>query len=148
MKIFVDADSCPVKQEILTLAKEYNSDVVFVASIRHMMNETMEGTWKYVDPDAEAADLYIFNHLQKGDVLVTQDIGLAGLALSKQVHVLSPRGYIFEEDKMADELHFRHLAAKARRSGVYSKGPKAFTDADESRFIVNMKKILSEAAGR
>ncbi|MBM7650010.1 uncharacterized protein YaiI (UPF0178 family) [Bacillus ectoiniformans] len=148
MKIFVDADSCPVKQEILTLAKEYKIEAVFVASIRHMMNQTMEGTWKYVDPDAEAADLYIFNHLQKGDVLVTQDIGLAGLALSKQVNVVSPRGHVYHEDNMANELHFRHLAAKARRSGVYSKGPKAFTDADNSRFMVNMKNILSQAAGR
>ncbi|MDQ0213907.1 uncharacterized protein YaiI (UPF0178 family) [Oikeobacillus pervagus] len=143
MKIFVDADSCPVKEEIISVASEYNSKVIFVASTSHQVKREIGGVWKYVDPDDQAADLYIFNHLRKGDLLVTQDIGLASLALSKGGYSLSPRGIIFNESRMDEALHFRYLSAKARRAGVHTKGPKVFTEVDRRNFIHALREMIA-----
>lgn len=88
--IHVDADACPVKDEILHCASLHEIEVCFVASYKNMMNNP-EGKWVYVDADKEAADLYIVNSVKKGDIVVTADIGLAGTLLPKNVYVLSPR---------------------------------------------------------
>jgi len=147
MKIFVDADSCPVKKEVLSIAAAFSVPVIFVASIRHQLSKEIGGTWKYVDPDDQAADMYIFNHLRNKDLLVTQDIGLASLALSKGAFALSVRGYVYEEGKIESDLQFRYLAAKARRAGRHTKGPKALTNEDVQRFMQNLERILSKVAG-
>ena len=82
LSIYVDADACPVKKEILDCATRFQVDVVFVASYINMMNNP-EGKWVYVDAVKEAADLYIVNAVKKGDIVITNDIGLAGTLLPK-----------------------------------------------------------------
>lgn len=146
-KIIVDADSCPVKEEIVELARIFDIEVVFVASYNHMINEPLGGTWHYVDSDKEAADLFIMNYVNTGDIAVTQDIGLASTLLSKKVYVLSPRGSLYEEKDIESALHMRYLSAKARRQGKYGKGPKPFTRDDRTRFKKNFTEILSKIKG-
>ncbi|MFT4412666.1 YaiI/YqxD family protein [Fredinandcohnia humi] len=146
-KIFVDADACPVKEEILKLAGTYNVDVVFVASYAHVMSNPMGGEWIYVDSDKEAADLYIMNHARRQDIVITQDIGLASILVNKGVIAISPRGNEFEEENMDHILHLRYLSAKDRRSGTYSKGPKPFTEDHRYHFNKVFEKILSNLAG-
>ncbi len=85
--------------EIVEIASEFCARVLFVASYDHHMKEeksTYED-WKYVDAGKEAADLFIMNHAVKGDITITQDIGLASTLLLKGVQVLSPKGIMFEE---------------------------------------------------
>ncbi|MDR4888974.1 YaiI/YqxD family protein [Fredinandcohnia sp. QZ13] len=146
-KIFVDADACPVKEEIVSIAGTYNINVVFVASYAHVMSNPIGGKWVYVDADKEAADLYIMNHAIKKDIVITQDTGLASILVNRGVTVLSPRGKEFKEEDMEQILHFRFLSAKERRSGSYSKGPKPFTDEDKQHFTKIFKKSLSNIAG-
>jgi uncharacterized protein len=143
----VDADSCPVKEEIVEIAHNFDINVVFVVSYNHMINGPIEGTWHYVDSDKEAADLFITNHVNTGDIAVTQDIGLASTLLSKKVYVLSPRGSLYEEKDIESALHMRYLSAKARRQGKYGKGPKPFTREDRTRFEKNFTEILSKIKG-
>lgn len=143
----MDADSCPVKEEIVEIAHNFDINVVFVASYNHMINGPIEGTWHYVDSDKEAADLFIMNHVNTGDIAVTQDIGLASTLLSKKVYVLSPRGSLYEEKDIESALHMRYLSAKARRQGKYGKGPKPFTREDRTRFEKNFTEILSKIKG-
>ncbi|RLQ98191.1 YaiI/YqxD family protein [Falsibacillus albus] len=145
--IYVDADACPVKAEIVEIARKYQFNTVFVASIAHKMNEPVLGEWVYVDADKESADLYIINHIQKMNVVITQDIGLAGLLLPKDVYVLSPRGIEFKEDTIEIALNYRYAAAKARRQGKYGKGPKPFLPEDRLRFSTMLTNILSKIAG-
>jgi len=78
------------------IAQNFDVNVSFVASYNHVTNDTLGGTWHYVDSDKEAADLFIMNHVDAGDIAVTQDIGLASTLLSKRVTVLSPRGSLYD----------------------------------------------------
>ncbi|CAI9388593.1 MULTISPECIES: YaiI/YqxD family protein [Bacillaceae] len=145
--VYVDADSCPVKEDIVEIASYYHYELLFVASYAHMMKENDEQKWKYVDSDKEAVDLFIMNATKKQDIVVTQDIGLASTLLLKQVTVLSPRGVIFEEKTINTALDMRYLSAKARRKGVYGKGPKPYTEEDCQKFRRNFIRILSKVEG-
>ncbi|WP_147532389.1 YaiI/YqxD family protein [Bacillus marasmi] len=142
--IFVDADSCPVKQELLYIANQFEIPVVFVASYAHMSIHPPEERWIYVDNEKEAADLYIQNHISKWDIVVTQDIGLASTLLLKEVSVLSPKGMVYKEEDMETALQMRFLSAKARRRGQYGKGPKPFSKDDRQRFIHQLTELLSD----
>jgi uncharacterized protein YaiI (UPF0178 family) len=145
--ILVDADACPVKEEISSIGHTYKIDVHFVASYSHVVSRKIEGTWVYVDDEKESADLYILNHAKKNDIVITQDIGLASMLVSRNVYVLTPRGKQYEENEMELSLHMRFLSAKERRKGNYSKGPRAFSEKDRENFIYSLKKTLSKIAG-
>lgn len=144
--IHVDADACPVKEEILHCARQFDTDVCFVASYKNMMNNP-EGKWVYVDTDKEAADIYIVNSVKKGDIVVTADIGLAGTLLPKNVYVLSPRGKEYTNDNISMLLDMRYQSAKLRRQGKHTKGPKAFTKNDRTCFTNKLLKTLSNVEG-
>ncbi|PLR76990.1 DUF188 domain-containing protein [Bacillus sp. V3-13] len=145
--LFVDADSCPVQKEIVEIAASFSVEPIFIASYNHVKRNDGEAVWKYVDAGKEAVDLYIMNHVKKGDITVTQDIGLASTLLGIGVYVLSPRGTLFEEKDIDTALDLRYLSAKARRRGIYGKGPKPYTDRDRSRFVNKLTNILSKFAG-
>ncbi|WP_342666998.1 YaiI/YqxD family protein [Priestia koreensis] len=147
MRVFVDADACPVKKEISTIADVLNVAVIYVASYNQASAHNAEGEWKYVDAEKEAADLYIMNQAKPQDVAVTQDIGLASILVKQGVNVLSPRGRYFEEKDMSEALFMRYVSAKERRAGHYGKGPKRFTDRDRERFKETFQKLLSKLAG-
>ncbi|EDL63151.1 YaiI/YqxD family protein [Bacillus sp. SG-1] len=143
----MDADACPVKEEITDISKVFGLKVIFIASNAHRKNTPEAGEWVYVDSSKEAADLYIMNHIKKGDLLVTQDIGLASIVLPKGVYAISPRGKEFREETISTALDFRYLSAKERRKGKFGKGPKPYTAEDRDRFVFTFKKILSNFAG-
>jgi uncharacterized protein len=145
--VFVDADACPIKIEIFSLACKYNIPSVFVSSYNHF-SPSQKMQWVYVDTEKEAVDLYILNRAAKGDVVVTQDIGLASMLVSRGVHVISPRGKVYEDGEMDGVLYFRYLQAKQRRQGVYRKGMKRFSDQDRRAFLQNFEKILSKLEGK
>lgn len=145
--IFVDADACPVKEECISCSKQFNVEVIFVASIKNKSHSYTDEKWVYVDWDKEAADLYMMNASVKGDIAITSDIGLAAALLGKGVCVISPKGTIYNETNIDSLLFLRHTAAKKRRRGVYSKGPKAFTAQDRDNFQETLIKILSNFAG-
>lgn len=145
--MYVDADACPVKKEILDCGARFQVDVIFVASYKNMMNEP-EGQWVYVDAEKEAADLYIINAVKKGDIVITNDIGLAGTLLPKKVYVLSSKGGEYTDDNISMLLDMRYHSAKLRRAGKHTKGPKAFTKEDRSKFIHKLAEILSNFEGK
>jgi uncharacterized protein YaiI (UPF0178 family) len=145
--IYVDADACPVKEEIVLLADTYRFCAIFVASYAHVSTKNIGGEWIYVDMEKEAVDLYIVNHASNGDIVVTQDIGLASLLLKRQVIVLSPRGKQYLEKDMDETLYIRYLSSKERRAGKYGKGPRAFAESDRHKFVKTLKKILSDYEG-
>lgn len=112
-----------------------------------MTSNTLGCEWKYVDTDKESVDFYIMNHTKIGDIVVTQDIGLASTLLLKGVKVIHPRGKIFSESDISVALDMRYLSAKLRRSNKHTKGPKPFTQIDRLSFYENFNKILSNYAG-
>jgi uncharacterized protein YaiI (UPF0178 family) len=112
-----------------------------------MKNNLNGAAWKFVDTNKEAADLFIMNNVRKGDLVVTQDIGLASTLLLKGVHVLSPKGIPYEEKDIHTALDLRYLSAKARRRGIYEYRPKPYSREDRARFVKELTKILSNFEG-
>jgi uncharacterized protein YaiI (UPF0178 family) len=104
-----------------------------VASYQHYSTHT-KGNWIYVDPDREAADLYIVNHVRSGDLVVTQDMGLAGLLTQRDIRVLTPRGKNINEGNIMGLLDQRYISKKWREKGHHTKGPKAMTNEDKVLF--------------
>ncbi|HYG57954.1 MAG TPA: DUF188 domain-containing protein [Symbiobacteriaceae bacterium] len=131
MRVLVDADACPVLPIIRRLCARAGVEVITVSSFRHHIdgeNHVMVG------PESQAADMAIINRTKRGDLVVTQDWGLAGLALAKGAHALSPWGHRFRDDEMDGRLAQRALHARLRRGGVRLPGPKRRTGADDEAF--------------
>ena len=130
-----------MKEEVVSLGTKYKFNTIFVASYAHMVTYNIGGKWVYVDSEKEAVDLYIMNHAKSGDIVITQDFGLASVLVNRNVLAMSPRGKIFKEKDMDSILHLRYLSAKERRSGSYSKGPKPYSQEDRDNFLVSLEKI-------
>lgn len=143
MKIVVDADACPVKAEVVSIAKQFVVDVMMVASFDHYLPPTDGITVVQVDRSDQSADMYIANRIVPHDILVTQDFGLAAIGLSKGARVLSNRGQVYTNENIDFLLERRHQGAKHRRSGRFGKGPKPFTNADRNNFLQTLTKVLS-----
>ncbi len=144
-KIIVDADACPVKSEIISIGQQFKVEVLIVASFDHRMAPASEGvTVVQVDRSDQSVDLYIANRVSRGDILVTQDYGLATIGLAKGAITLSNRGQQYKNETIDFMLERRHELAKQRRNGKYARGsgPKAFTDEDRNYFLQSMTKVL------
>ncbi len=142
-KILVDADSCPVKDNIYKVAQGLKIPVLLVASTSHRICSENDGIQTItVDNSPQAVDLALMNYVAAGDIVVTGDYGLAVLALSKQATPLSPRGFIFTDRNIDSLLLQRHMEAKIRRGGGRTKGPKVFTAEDSQRFAETLRKLI------
>ncbi len=92
----------------------------------------------------DAADFAIVERLSSGDVVVTQDIGLAAMVLGRGAHAISPRGRRYTTATIDMELAVRHAEQKHRRAGGRTKGPSAFEDEDREHFVAVLERVLSE----
>lgn len=142
IKLIVDADACPVKPEITDAAAQFGVPVVMVASYDHRLQAAEGVEIVQVDRSDQSVDLYIANRLKAGDILVTQDFGLATIGLAKRATVLSNRGQTYTDRTIDFLLENRHESARGRRRGKYGKGPKAFTDRDRQGFLQTLTKLL------
>ncbi|WP_152656023.1 YaiI/YqxD family protein [Oceanobacillus sp. CFH 90083] len=144
MKIYVDADACPVKDIIIAEAGKKSIPVVLVTSISHFSLKAYPDWVEtiYVDTGADAADYRIMKLAAKKDIVVTQDYGLASLALAKGCYVLHHKGFAYTNDNIDQLLQSRYLSAKERRSGKHSKGPKALTEEDRQKFLELFQKYV------
>src|SRR5690606_34522959 len=97
MKIYVDADACPVQNEVIQIAGEFNLPVVLVKSISHFSHDQLPSFVEtvYVDQGRDVADLEIMKRAQKDDIVVTQDYGLASLVLGKGCLVIHHKGFLY-----------------------------------------------------
>ncbi|ANS75151.1 hypothetical protein AWM70_11510 [Paenibacillus yonginensis] len=144
MRIVVDGDSCPVKQEIAETARAFSVPVLMVASFDHLIQESEGVEVARVDRSSQSADMFIANHIASGDIVITQDYGLAALAIAKCCDVLSPRGEAYDAGNIDYLLERRHVQAKARRAGRHSKGPRPFTAEDRAYFQQKLTKLLED----
>ncbi len=149
MRILVDADACPVKDDIIELAAQRELPVTLYANFHHVMPQAPGVETVCVDDFPDEADWAIANAAQKGDVVVTQDYPLASLALGKGAFALSPRGLIYTEDNIFGLLEERHRTLARLRSGKRPrKGPKPFSKGDRAEFRATLAQILDSREGR
>lgn len=146
--IFIDADACPVTRDAIDLGRSRGALVVLVANStqnleRHTRRSGVEAI--QVSGGRDAADFAIIERLNAGDVVVTQDIGLAAMALGRGAKAIGVRGRIFHLATIDAELAVRHAEAKLRRAGGRHGGPSPFTDEDREHFIEQLSRLMDQA---
>lgn len=148
MKIHVDGDGCPVKQEVYRVARRCALRVHVVAN-KSMQTPDDESVEMVVVSDGfDAADDWIVEHAAAGDVVVTSDIPLAARCLKKNAFVIDPKGRRFTENDIGSALASRELMAHLRESGVMTGGPAPFTDRDRSKFLQALDAAIQESRRR
>jgi uncharacterized protein YaiI (UPF0178 family) len=133
--IYVDADACPVKDEVYRVAQRYGLKVLLVSNawLRAPNEEWIAVV--VVGAELDAADAWIVEHVTEDDIVVTADIPLAALCLEKGSSVLGPRGRPFTEDSIGGALATRELMSQLREMGEVTGGPPAFEKRDRSQFL-------------
>lgn len=136
MKVMIDGDASPVKKVAIEETKKRNIPIVLVSSFAHYSTKEQPPHVEiiYVDSSAEAADYKIMQLASRGDILITQDYGLASLALGKGCIVLHQKGFEYTTNNIEKLLQDRYLSAQIRKSGKRTKGPKPFTPEDSETF--------------
>ncbi len=141
-RIFVDADACPVKDEVYRVAQRYGLRVVLVSNtwLRAPNEEWLEVV--VVGGELDAADAWIVEHVTRGDIVVSADIPLAALCLEKGASVLGPRGRPFTEDSIGNALATRELMSQLREMGEVGGGPPPFEKRDRSQFLQALDRMI------
>ena len=134
MKIYVDADACPVISIVEQLAKENNIEVTLLCDTNHVLASDYSEV-KIIGAGADAVDFALINLCKKNDIVVTQDYGVAAMALGKGAYAIHQSGKWYTDENIDQMLMERHLGKKARRASVKShlKGPKKRTEEDDIR---------------
>ena len=141
MKILVDADACPksVLGICTKVGRRHGLPVWTVASFNHTIESDHHVV---VGSDPQETDIKILNVTEAGDVVVSQDWGLAAVVLGKEAKCLSPTGREFRPDRIEFLLEEREIKARHRRAGGRTKGPKKRTDEDDRRFEASLEQVI------
>lgn len=140
-KILIDADGCPVVGEIIEAARKFQRDVILICDTSHEMHREGAETIT-VSKGPDAVDFVLVNRVKKGDIVVTQDYGLAAMVLAKQGYPIDQNGRIYSEENIDQLLHGRHVAKKIRAGGGRLKGPKKRKPEDNELFKVKLEELI------
>ena len=144
-EIFVDADACPVKEEVYRVARRYGITVTLASN--SSMRVPQEAWLKLVIVEGrfDAADNWIVEHVTDQDIVITADIPLAARCLEKGAAVLDMRGGVFTKDTIGGALASRELMSHLRDLGTISGGPAPFDQRDRSRFLQRLDETIQAA---
>lgn len=142
MRILVDADACPVKEIILKIAKQKNISVIMVCDTSHEISDGYS-TVITVDKAKDSVDIALINILTPGDLVVTQDYGVAAMALGKGAKALNQNGLIYSDQNMDLLLFERHLGQKVRRAGGRTTNARKRSKEDDQRFEGALVSLIS-----
>ena len=146
--LFVDADGCPVKEEIYRVAKRYQLDVTLVSNAWMRIPREVWLTQVVVPGGLDVADDWIVEHVTENDIVISDDIPLASRSLKKGALVLSPRGRVHTEDSIGDALASRDLLSQLRDLGTMTGGPAPFEKRDRSRFLERLDQAIQTVRRR
>lgn len=141
MRILIDGDGCPVVKQTVTVATQFQVDCIIFCDTAHEIS-LQNSTTITVDQGADSVDFALVNALQEGDIVVTQDYGLAAMCLGRHAKVIHQDGMIYNEENINSLLMARHNEQKIRRSGGRLKGPKKRSGEENDKFIKSLKKLL------
>jgi len=145
LRIFVDADSCPVKDEVYRVAQRYGLEVTLVAAswLRVPSEPWIQLQIVKETGELDVADDWIVEQVGKGDIVVSEDILLAARCLEKDARALSPRGRLFTKESIGEAIATRELMADLREVGAVTGGPSPFDKTDRSRFLQRLDEIIN-----
>ena len=145
MNIYIDADACPVTRIAEAIARRHGIPVTLLCDTNHVLSSDYSEI-KIIGARADAVDIALINLCRRGDIVVTQDYGVAALALGKGARAIHQSGKWFTDENIDGLLMDRHLAKKARRSGKHHlKGPAKRTPEDDRRFAESFERMIREA---
>ena len=139
--LWIDADGCPVVGESVRIGNEFGWQVVLVCDCSHQMEREGAQTI-YVDQGADSADFALVNRIQAGDVIVTQDYGLAAMCLARGGRPIDCNGRWYTQENIESLLLSRHLAQKNRRAGGRLSGPPKRKAEQNQRFAESLARLL------
>ncbi len=142
LEIFVDADACPVKDEVYVVGSRYDVQVVLVANQPMHIPRDLAVAMVVVDEGPDVADDWIAEHVQPRDVVITADIPLAARCLERGAAVLGTNGRPFTDDSIGGALASRQLNADLREMGILSQGPPPMSPKERSRFLSRLDEMV------
>ena len=148
IQIYIDADACPVKDEIYKVAQRYGLKTYVVSNAFMMIPRSDMIERVIVDAGPDVADDWIAEHVAAGDVAVTNDIPLAERVLQAGGHALAPNGKPFTENSIGAAIAQRSLMEQLRSTGDIMGGPKPFDRNDRSRFLQALDEIIQKERRR
>ena len=148
MKIWVDADACPVviKDILFRAAERTRMQLTLVANQPVRIPPSRYIRLLQVTPGFDVADNEIVKRLSEGDLVITGDIPLAADVIEKGGHALSPRGELYSADSIGARLNMRDFMDTMRASGVDTGGPPALSQSDRQSFANHLDKLLAKCA--
>jgi uncharacterized protein YaiI (UPF0178 family) len=138
--ILVDADGCPVVDETIRVASHFGLKVQLFCDTSHMMQRDGAET-VMVSKGMDAVDFVLVNKVKKGDIVVTQDYGLAAMVLAKKGYAINQNGRFYTEENIDRLLSMRHVSKKVRQAGGRTNGPKKRQREDDLAFIESLTRL-------
>ena len=141
MKVLVDADACPVTDIAVSLCRQYSTPCFLLCDTAHEFHRDGAQTLIF-DKGADSVDFALVNRVDAGDIVVTQDYGLASMCLAKGARVLHQDGWAYTKENIDALLFSRHESGKYRRAGGRTKGPKKREKAQDDAFRDALQQML------
>ena len=145
IEIFIDADACPVKDEIYRVAQRYGLKVYVVANAFMMVPAHPKIERVIVEAGPDIADDWIAERAEDGDIVITNDIPLADRVLKKSAAAIAPNGRAFTADSIGAAVAQRAIMEQIRSTGAITGGPKPFDRTDRSRFLQALDEAVNKA---
>lgn len=143
MRILIDADGCPVTRLAVDIAKRHELEAIIFCDSSHIF----ESEWAEVvtvSKGADSVDFALVNRLQRGDIAITQDYGLAAMVLSRGGYPITQNGLIINDNNLSTLLATRHASKKARMAGARLKGPSKRTSKNDESFIIALDNLIEQ----
>jgi len=144
MQIFIDADGCPVVDLTVGISKRFNVECTILCDTAHEFHKDGVKTVT-VEKGADSVDFKIVNLVKAGDIVVTQDYGLAAMCLARNAVPISQNGLVFNDRNIEQLLFTRYVSKKIRNAGGRIKGPSKRTAEQDRAFETALIKLLSES---
>lgn len=144
MRILIDADGCPVVDRALRLARQYGKACLILCDAAHVFEKEGATTLTFMR-GADSVDFALANLAEPGDIVITQDYGLAAMCLARRAVPLSQNGMRYTDENIGALLSSRHAARKIRNAGGRLKGPPKRTRSEDDAFEIALQALLSQA---
>lgn len=143
MKIFIDADGCPVVNETVFICREFGRECIIICDTSHQIEKDGAQTL-VVEKGADSADFKLVNLRSKGGIAITQDYALAAMGLSRGARIINQNGMEYTDMNIESLLMSRFIAKKIRNAGGRLKGPAKRTKEQTDSFIKKLREMLEE----
>ena len=141
LRIIVDADACPGKELIEKAARENDIEVIMYCDTNHVLSSEYS-TIIYADSGYQSVDMKIVNAVEKDDIVITQDFGVAAMVLPKKAYAISPKGNIYSNENIERLLFERHISQKVRKGGGKTSNHKKRNRDDDEKLYISLKRII------